>query len=58
MPKWAKTCFQNWAKTWSSSKDSFCSMTSLTFEPPRGKTNNVVYEQVSHKPACSSIEKS
>ena len=28
------------------------------FEPPRGKTNNVVSEQVPHKPACTSTEKS
>ena len=28
------------------------------FEPPRGKTNNVVSEQVLHKPACTSTEKS
>ena len=28
------------------------------FEPPRGKTNNVVSEQVEHKPACTSTEKS
>ena len=27
-------------------------------EPPRGKTNNVVSEQVRHKPACTRIEKS
>ena len=27
-------------------------------EPPRGKTNNVVSEQVRHKPACTSTEKS
>ena len=26
-------------------------------EPPRGKTNNVVSEQVRHKPACTSTEK-
>ena len=26
-------------------------------EPPRGKTNNVVSEQVQHKPTCTSIEK-
>ena len=30
----------------------------LTYEPPRGKTNNVVSEQVRHKPACSVTEKS
>ena len=28
------------------------------FEPPHGKTNNVVFEQVGHKPACTSTEKS
>ena len=28
------------------------------FEPPRGKTNNVVSEQVRLKPACTSTEKS
>ena len=27
-------------------------------EPPRGKTNNVVSEQVRHKPGCTSTEKS
>ena len=27
-------------------------------EPPRGKTNNVVSEQVRHKPACTVTEKS
>ena len=26
-------------------------------EPPRGKTNNVVSEQIRHKPACTSTEK-
>ena len=30
----------------------------LPNEPPRGKTNNVVSEQVRHKPACTSTEKS
>ena len=25
-------------------------------EPPRGKTNNVVFEQVGHKPGCTSTE--
>ena len=29
-----------------------------SYEPPRGKTNNVVSEQVRHKPACTSTEKS
>ena len=28
------------------------------YEPPSGKTNNVVSEQVRHKPACTSTEKS
>ena len=27
-------------------------------EPPRGKTNNVVSEQVRHKQICTSTEKS
>ena len=27
-------------------------------EPPRGKSNNVVSEQVRHKPGCTSTEKS
>ena len=31
---------------------------SKSFEPPRGKTNNVVSEQVPHKPTCTSTEKS
>ena len=26
------------------------------YEPPRGKTNNVVSEQVEHKPSCTSTE--
>ena len=30
----------------------------LLYEPSRGKTNNVVSEQVRHKPACTSTEKS
>ena len=30
----------------------------VSFEPPRGKTNNVVSEQVRHKPACAVTEKS
>ena len=30
----------------------------LRYEPPRGKTNNVVSEQVRHKPVCTSTEKS
>ena len=29
-----------------------------SFEPPRGKTNNVVSEQVRHKPGYTSTEKS
>ena len=29
-----------------------------TYEPPRGKTNNVVSEQVRHKSACTVTEKS
>ena len=29
---------------------------SLICEPPRGKTNNVVSEQVRHKPSCTSTE--
>ena len=32
--------------------------TSVIYEPTRGKTNNVVSEQVRHKPACTSTEKS
>ena len=29
-----------------------------SIEPPRGETNNVVSEQVQHKPTCTSTEKS
>ena len=29
-----------------------------SYEPPRGKTNNVVSKQVRHKLACTSTEKS
>ena len=28
----------------------------MPFEPPRGKTNNVVSEQVRHKPVCAVTE--
>ena len=28
------------------------------YEPPRGKTNNVVSDQVRHKPTCTVTEKS
>ena len=30
----------------------------FVYEPPRGKTNNVVFEQVQHKPGRTSTEKS
>ena len=30
----------------------------VRYEPPHGKTNNVVSEQVRHKSACTSTEKS
>ena len=30
----------------------------VRIEPPRGKTNNVVSEQVRHKPTCTVTEKS
>ena len=26
------------------------------YEPPRGKTNNMLSEQVGHKPACTATE--
>ena len=28
----------------------------VRFEPTRGKTNNVVFEQVQHKPTCTATE--
>ena len=28
----------------------------MSYEPPRGKTNNVVSKQVRHKPTCTSTE--
>ena len=31
-------------------------ITQIQFEPPRGKTNNVVSEQVCHKRACTATE--
>ena len=31
---------------------SYC----ISYEPPRGKTNNVVSEQVPHKPGCTVTE--
>ena len=30
----------------------------VLYEPPRGKTNNVVSDQVRHKPTCAVTEKS
>ena len=33
-------------------------LASEKIEPPRGKTNNVVSEQVQYKPACTRAEKS
>ena len=44
------TIFQS---RWDRTYDSW-----VLFEPPRGKTNNVVFDQVRHKPASTSIEKS
>ena len=32
--------------------------TQIIYEPPRGKTNNVVSDQVRHKPACTVTEES
>ena len=29
----------------------------IIYEPPRGKTNNVVSDQVRHKPTCTVTEK-
>ena len=31
-------------------------VTLMTFEPPRGKTNNLVSEQVRHKSGCTVTE--
>ena len=36
----------------------FCNQIRVIFEPPRGKTNNVVSEQVRQKPDCTSTEES
>ena len=36
--------------------DNFVGWIDEVFEPPRGKTNNVVSEQVRHKPACTATE--
>ena len=35
-----------------------CQATLCTFQPPRGKTNNMVSEQVRHKPGCTVTEDS
>ena len=35
-----------------------CIVKFMSFEPPRGKPNNVVSEQVRHKPACTNTENS
>ena len=34
----------------------YCKEALNTFEPPRGKTNNMVSEQARHKPACTVTE--
>ena len=34
----------------------FAGQVMYKFEPPRGKTSNVVSEQVRHKPRCTSTE--
>ena len=36
----------------------FLNLQKHKYEPPRGKTNNVVSEQVRHKPTCTVTEKS
>ena len=46
------------ARPWGMPNISFAIFIVLKYEPPRGKTNNVVSEQVRHKPACTSTEKS
>ena len=33
-----------------------CLVVSASYEPPRGKTNNVVFEQVRHKLGCTVTE--
>ena len=40
-------------------KIAFCRTKTIgiPFEPPHGKTNNVVSEQVRHKPTCTVTEK-
>ena len=52
--------FMSMCSGWDVKFNCFSSWTffSLIFEPPRGKTNNVVSEQVQHKPACAATEKS
>ena len=35
---------------------TYDSLLNALFEPPRGKTNNVVSDQVRHKPVCTVIE--
>ena len=33
-----------------------CGRLTVRYEPPRGKINNVVSEQVRHKPGCTATE--
>ena len=40
------------------SRDCYNKIVQIRYEPLRGKTNNVVSEQVRHKPGCTSTEKS
>ena len=44
---------QTW---WKTTKTGLLLMGLILYEPPRGKTNKVVSEQVGHKPACAVTE--
>ena len=49
-----ETYFRNYLPDLELNSNSYC----FIYEPPRGKTNIVVSEQVRHKPACTTTEKS
>ena len=48
----------NWVMEHMGDPGKWFSFLFFTYEPPRGKTNNVVSEQVRHKPGCRSTKDS
>ena len=53
----ANGCFENQSMTRQLHQKTCVLLMVCIFEPPREKTNNVVSDQVRHKPVCTVIEK-